>query len=177
MAVESARAAVGELGARHVVMVGAGENAEQIARAFAAHGVATMFVANRRRERAIALAQRFGGASGSFDELPAELARADVVVSSTASPHAIIGAEELGGGDGGARRPPAAAGRPRGAARHRPGVRRAPGVTLVDMDTLQAQVRGHLGVRRAEAVRAEAIVEDEIQTSRAGSGGSTSCRR
>jgi glutamyl-tRNA reductase len=37
------------------------------------------------------------------------------------------------------------------------------GVTLLNMDALQAQVRGHLGVRRAEAVRAEAIVEDEIQ--------------
>ena len=32
------------------------------------------------------------------------------------------------------------------------------------MDALQAPVRGHLSVRRAEAVRAEAIVEDEIQT-------------
>ena len=32
------------------------------------------------------------------------------------------------------------------------------------MDALQAQVRGHLSVRRDEAVRAEAIVEDEIQT-------------
>ena len=31
------------------------------------------------------------------------------------------------------------------------------------MDALQAQVRGHLGVRRAEAVHAEAIVEEEIQ--------------
>ena len=38
------------------------------------------------------------------------------------------------------------------------------GVTLLDMDALQAQVRGSLSVRRAEAVRAEAIVEDEIQT-------------
>ena len=62
-----------------------------------------MFVANRRRDRAIALAQRFGGSSGSFDALPEELERADVVVSSTASPHAIIGPEELARRDGGAR--------------------------------------------------------------------------
>ena len=72
------------------MIVGAGETSEQVARAFHAHGVTTMFVANRRRERAIALAQRFGGSSGSFDALPDELERADVVVSSTASPHAII---------------------------------------------------------------------------------------
>ncbi len=95
VAVDAARAAVGDLAARHVVIVGAGDTSEQTARAFHAHGVTTMFVANRHRDRAIALAQRFGGASGSFDALPGELERADVVVSSTASPHAIIGAEEL----------------------------------------------------------------------------------
>src|SRR3954465_14817396 len=66
VAVESARAAVGELAARHVVLVGAGESSEQVARAFHARGVTTMFVANRRRDRAIALAQQFGGASGSI---------------------------------------------------------------------------------------------------------------
>ena len=62
-----------------------------------------MFVANRRRERAIALAERFGGETVSFDALPDELERADIVVSSTASPHTILGAEELGEVDGRAR--------------------------------------------------------------------------
>jgi glutamyl-tRNA reductase len=163
VAVDSARSLVGELAARHVVIIGAGENSEQVAKAFHFHGVTTMFVANRRRDRAIALAQRFGGSSGSFDALPEELLRADVVVSSTASPHAIIGPEELAAVmDERGGRPllvvdlavprdidPLCAG--------------VDGVTLLDMDALQAQVRGHLGVRRAEAVRAETIVEDEIQ--------------
>jgi glutamyl-tRNA reductase len=164
VAVESARAAVGDLAARHVVIIGAGETSEQTARAFHAHGVTTMFVANRRRERAIALAQQFGGSSGSFDELPGELERADVVVSSTASPHAIIEAEEL------AAVMEARNGRPLllvDLAVPRdidPLCATVDGVTLLDMDTLQAQVRGHLGVRRGEAVQAEAIVEDEIQS-------------
>jgi glutamyl-tRNA reductase len=122
-----------------------------------------MFVANRRRDRAIALAQRFGGSSGSIDALPDELERADVVVSSTASPHAIIGAEELATvmalRDG---RPlllvDLAVPRDIEAA-----CAALDGVTLLDMDALQAQVRGNLSVRQAEAVRAEAIVEDEIQ--------------
>ena len=61
VAVDAARARSAIWRARHVVIVGAGENAEQVARAFHAHGVTTMFVANRRRDRAIALAQRFGG--------------------------------------------------------------------------------------------------------------------
>jgi glutamyl-tRNA reductase len=123
-----------------------------------------MFVANRRRERAIALAERFGGSSGSFDALPGELQHADVVVSSTASPHAIIGAEEL------AEVMAARGGRPLllvDLAVPRdidPSCGELPGVTLMDVDALQAAVREHLAVRRDEAVRAEAIVEDEIQT-------------
>ena len=96
VAVDAARSAVGDLRERHVVLVGAGENSEAVARAFHAHGVTTMFVANRRRERAMELADRFGGSSGSFDALPSELERADVVVSSTSSPHAIIDARLAG---------------------------------------------------------------------------------
>jgi glutamyl-tRNA reductase len=162
VAVDAARDAVGEL--RHVVIVGAGDTSEQVARAFHEQGVSTMFVANRRRDRAIALAQRFGGASGSFDALPAELERADVVVASTASPHAIIEAEELTAVMG------ARAGRPLllvDLAVPRdidPECASLHGVTLLDMDALQTRVRRHLTVRRAEAERAEGIVEEEIVT-------------
>ena len=55
----------------------------------------TVFVANRRYDRAIGLAERFGGSAVRFDDLPAELERADIVVSCTASPHQIFGREEL----------------------------------------------------------------------------------
>src|SRR6185436_7560383 len=96
VAVDAATDALGDLAERHVVIVGAGETAELTAQALHDQGVSTMFVANRRRERAIALAQRFGGASGSFDALPGELERADIVIASTASPHTLLGAEEIG---------------------------------------------------------------------------------
>src|SRR4029450_5531569 len=95
VAVDAARDTVGDLARRHVVIIGAGEPSELVAQALHDQGVSTMFVANRRRERAIALAQRFGGASGSFDALPAELERADIVIASTASPHTLLGAEEI----------------------------------------------------------------------------------
>ncbi len=163
VAVDAARSVVGSLGARHVVIVGAGETAELTARAFHAQGVSTMFVANRRRDRAIALAERFGGMSGSFDALPSELERADVVVSSTASPHAIIEAEEL------AEVMAARSGRPLllvDLAVPRdvdPACGELDGVRLLDMDALQASVRANLRVRKAEAARAVDIVEDEIQ--------------
>lgn len=161
VAVDSARALIGELADRHVVIVGAGETSEQVARAFHAHGVNTMFVANRHRDRAIALASRFGGASGGFDALPEELERADVVVSSTASPHAIIGPEELAAVRDGRPVLVIDLAVPRDID---PACAKVEGVTLLDMDALQRAVRGHLNVRQAEAVRAEAIVEEEIQT-------------
>jgi glutamyl-tRNA reductase len=163
VAVEAARRALGELASRHVVLVGAGDTAELTAQAFHDQGVTTMFVANRRRDRAIALAERFGGASGSFDALPGELERADVVVSSTASPHAIIGAEELDAVMEARERRPLLLvdlAVPRDID---PGCAALDGVALLDMDALQRQVRGNLTVRRAEARRAEGIVEEEIQ--------------
>ena len=51
-------------------MIGAGENGELTARALRERGVHTVFVANRRYDRAIGLAQRFGGAAVRFDDLP-----------------------------------------------------------------------------------------------------------
>jgi glutamyl-tRNA reductase len=163
VAVDAARAAIGDLGSSHVVIVGAGETAEGVAQALHDHGVTTMFVANRRRDRAIALAQRFGGASGSFDALPAELERADIVIASTASPHTLLGAEEM------AEVMRARRGRPLllvDLAVPRdidPGCGELRGVTVLDMDALQRSVGRHMSVRRAESRRAEGIVEEEIQ--------------
>src|SRR5215213_2630641 len=70
VAVEAARSALHGLERRRVLIIGAGETAELTARALSEQGVSTMFVANRRRERAIALAQRFGGSTIAFDALP-----------------------------------------------------------------------------------------------------------
>jgi glutamyl-tRNA reductase len=164
VAVDVAGDVLGDLRDRHVVIIGAGETAELTAQALAAKGVTTMFVANRRRDRAIALARRFGGTSGSFDALPGELERADIVIASTASPHTLLGAEEIG--------------EVMAARRGRPlllidlAVPRdidaqcaeLAGVTVLDMDALQQTVSRHMQVRQAEARRAEGIVEEEIQS-------------
>jgi len=163
VAVDAARAVIGDLERRHVVIVGAGESAELTARALHDQGVTTMFVANRRRQRAIALAQRFGGASGSFDALPGELDRADILISSTSSPHTLIGAEEIA--EVMRRRPRRPLllvdlAVPRDIDHDCAGI---PGVTVLDMDGLQHRVERHLSVRRAESRRAEGIVEEEIQ--------------
>ena len=163
VAVDAARDALGDLTDRHVLIVGAGETAEMTAQALHNHGVTTMFVANRRRDRAIALAQRFGGASGSFDALPSELARADIVISSTSSPHTLLGAEELAVVVGGRQGRPLLLidlAVPRDID---PACAELPNVTVLDVDGLQAQVARHISVRKVEARRAGGIVEEEIQ--------------
>jgi glutamyl-tRNA reductase len=152
-----------DLQSRRVLVIGAGENGELTARALRERGVHTVFVANRRYDRAIGLAQRFGGAAVRFDDLPAELERADIVVSSTASPHQIMGRDELA--DVAAAR----AGRPLvliDIAVPRdidPAARDLPGVALFDMDDLQRAVARNRGGREAEASRGEAIVEEEVE--------------
>jgi len=163
VAVDAARDALGDLADRHVLLIGAGETAEMTARALHDLGVTTMFIANRRRDRAIALAKHFGGQSGSFDALPAELCRADIVISSTSSPHALLGAEELAVVTAERRGRPLLLvdlAVPRDID---PACAELPGVTVLDVDGLQAQVRRHISVRQAEARRAEGIVEEEIQ--------------
>jgi glutamyl-tRNA reductase len=163
VAVEMASEAVGELRDRDVVVIGAGETSELTARALAERGVATIFVANRRADRAHALAERFGGTVVSLDELPARLEHADIVVSSTASPHAIVGVEEL------ELVMAARNGRPLVLIdiavprdiEHACGD--LPGVTLLDIDDLQQAVQRNLSVREGERDRAEVIVEEEIE--------------
>lgn len=95
-AVELAQRSLGgKLASRRVLLIGAGETAELTAKALAVKGVEAVFVANRRYDRAIGLADRFGGEAVRFDELPSQLVEADIVVSSTNSPHHIVEREEL----------------------------------------------------------------------------------
>ena len=95
VAVELAAEMLGDLSTRRVLVIGAGENGELTAKALRERGVHTVFVANRHYDRAIGLAQRFDGTAVRIDDLPGQLAAADIVVSCTSSPHQILGREEL----------------------------------------------------------------------------------
>ena len=125
--------------------------------------MSALFVANRRYDRALGLAQRFGGRAVSFDDMPRELEQADIVVSATGAPHQIVGRDEL---------EYVAASRmgrplvlldlavPRDID---PDVRSCPGIALYDMDDLQQAVTRNLNVREAEADEARALVREEVE--------------
>jgi glutamyl-tRNA reductase len=162
VAVELAQRTLGELEDRRVLVVGAGETAELTARALAAKGVRAIFIANRHYDRAIGLADRFGGQAVRFDELPDQLENADIVVTSTSSPHQVIEREGL------AEVMAARDGRPLllidlAVPRDiQPSCRDLPGVSLYDMDDLQALVERNASGREAESRRAEAILRAEL---------------
>jgi glutamyl-tRNA reductase len=162
VAVDLALSVLGTLENRHVVILGAGETSELTARALADQGAGTIFVANRHADRALSLAQRFGGSVVGLDKLPDQLVRADIVLSSTSSPHPIVGREEL------QVVMEERAGRPLllvDIAVPRDidsSCGELEGVTLYDIDDLQAVVARNLSTRAGEAPRAQEIVEEEI---------------
>jgi glutamyl-tRNA reductase len=161
VAVELAQRTLGDLGKRRVLVIGAGETAELTARALVARGAETVFIANRRYDRAIGLAQRFGGQAVRFDELPEQLGRADIVVSATNSPHHIVepdGLREVMESRG--ERPLLIVDLavPRDVD---PACREIGGVTLHDVDDVQGMVERNASGREAEARRAEGVLEAE----------------
>jgi glutamyl-tRNA reductase len=166
VAVDLALSVLGGLQDRNVVILGAGEASELTARALSEQGAGTIFVANRHADRAISLAQRFGGSVVGLDKLPEQLVHADIVLSSTSSPHPILGRDELEVVMG--ERDAQGAGPlliidiavPRDVD---PACGELAGVNLYDIDDLQAVSARNLSLRAEETPHALEIVEEEIQ--------------
>ncbi|RMG97775.1 MAG: glutamyl-tRNA reductase [Deltaproteobacteria bacterium] len=95
VAVDLARSIFGDLGGRGVLVVGAGEMAEQAAIALRSAGVGEIVVVNRSAERARTLAERVGGRAAPIEQLSGEMARADVVVTSTGARVPILGRKDV----------------------------------------------------------------------------------
>jgi glutamyl-tRNA reductase len=161
VAVELARRTLGDLSERRVLVIGAGETAELVAKALVARGVATVFVANRHYDRAIGLAERFGGEAVRFDDLPAQLEAADIIVSATNSPHHIVERDELEHVMSSRERRPLLMvdiAVPRDI---EPECREVSGVSLHDIDDVQQIVERNANGRESEARRAEPILAAE----------------
>jgi glutamyl-tRNA reductase len=135
----------GDLGGCRILMIGSGEVGEQAARNLRTRGAEIVLTANSKTSR---------------EDLAAQLATADVVVSSTSSPDIVLDAETV--------------------ERHRhgrqlllidlavprdldPAIHELDGCFLYDIDDLQAIVVETLAGRRSEAERAETIVAAEAE--------------
>jgi glutamyl-tRNA reductase len=162
VAVELAQRSLGDLSTRRVLLIGAGETSELTARALAARGSDAVFIANRGYRRAISLAERFGGTAVRVDELPLQLISADIVVSTTNSPHHLIERSELEVIMGQREGEPLLLidlAVPRDID---PDCREIEGVSLYDVDEVQAIVEQNASGRESEARRAGGILDAEL---------------
>jgi len=163
VAVDLALSVLGTLQNRHVVILGAGETSELTVRALADRGADTIFIANRHADRALSLAQRFGGSVVGLDGLPDQLLLADIALSSTSSPHTIVGREELELVMSERRERPLLLidiAVPRDID---PACGSLDGVSLYDIDGLHEVVERNLNTRAEEVPQALEIIEQEIQ--------------
>ena len=167
VAVELAKKIFGTLHGKTVFIVGAGKMSELAARHLMAHGCAAIFVSNRTYDRAVGLAHRFHGEAIKFDDLYDTCDRADIVITSTGSPHAIFRREH--GEQFLARRKNRPMffidiAVPRDVA---PEMGKLDGIFTYDIDDLQQAVSSHVADRRKEAERAEAIITSEVENFKA----------
>jgi len=163
VAVELAKRIFRDLGEKVVLVIGAGDMCELAAQYFVRAGVKGIRVTNRTYERAVELAERFGGEAIPFSDLIDGLMEADIVLSSTGSPHYLVRKEEV-----------AAVLRRR---KQRPlffidiavprdidpEVNNLDNAYLYDIDDLQEVAEANVKDRLKEAQRAEAIIEEEVE--------------
>ena len=94
-AIDLAEKHMGSLDDKSVLVIGAGKMGRLVAKALAEKDLNAIFVANRTYYVAVELAQDLGGEAILFNDLEKYLATADLVISATSAPHAIITKERL----------------------------------------------------------------------------------
>jgi glutamyl-tRNA reductase len=155
----------GNLTHTRIVLVGCGKTGERVARQLAKLGARDIVLLNRTRERADLLAAELHGRSASIDAVHAEVAMADIAIVATGSPEPLVRAGPLAA----ARSHCATAdyplllidlSMPRNVD---PAAGALPGLTIVDLDSLQPQVAATALTRRSAVPEAESIVDAELR--------------
>jgi glutamyl-tRNA reductase len=162
-AVTLAKKIFGSLAGKKVLLIGAGEMAELTGMHLASCGVAEMIIANRSPGQALMLAEKFHGRAVSLEALDEALIAADIVISSTGAPAYIVSADLIR--------------QIHNKRKNRllflidiavprdidPLAGSVENVYLYNIDNLQDIVDENMNVRKKEACKAEAIVEDEVK--------------
>jgi glutamyl-tRNA reductase len=162
-AVALAAERLGTLVERRVLVLGAGEMGEGMARSLAGSGVAEVVIAGRGTDRATELAARVGGRAIPIERLPQALVAADLVFTSTGATDIVISHDDV---EVAMQR---RFGRPLlvvDIAVPRdvdPGVAAIPEVTLLDMDDLKAFAESSMDRRRREVARVRRIISAELE--------------
>ncbi len=162
-AVELAKKIFGDLKGKAILLIGAGEMSELAARHLLRQGVGRILIANRTYARAEAMAAEFRGTPVAFDRFPEVLPEVDIVITSTGAPGYILTADMV----------TAVLRRRRGRLLFLidiavprdidPAAGEIDNVYLYNIDHLQGVVDANKEGRRAEAMKAEAIVAEEVE--------------
>ncbi|MDA1347461.1 MAG: glutamyl-tRNA reductase [Chloroflexi bacterium] len=159
--VQLAERLLGSLRGLRVLLIGAGEAGQLVARALRTAGVADLALVNRTLARGEELARSLGGSVVPFSDIGLVLSESDIVISATDASDFVIGRDEIAS---------AARGRKRDLfifdlAMPRdidPDAGELEGVRLFNIDDLSAIAEENLEERKRAAKDAEAIVEQEL---------------
>lgn len=94
-AVDLAEKIFGALDGCRVMVLGAGEMSRITAQSLRSRGAKSIIVSNRSFEKAEELAAELDGTAIRFDDWDGHLDRVDIVISSTAAPHAVVHRETV----------------------------------------------------------------------------------
>ncbi len=168
-AVQLAEREIGSLEGKHILVVGSGEMGLLVAQALMEKHLTAMYVANRTYGRAVILAQKIGGKAVRLTELYHYITLSDVVISCTSAPHPIIHVRDLRQSMKNRCWP--VEGHPRplilvDIAQPRDveeGAGELDGVHLFTLDSLRTINEQTMSTRKAEADRATAFVDAELE--------------
>jgi len=147
-----------------VMLIGAGKMGDLMARHLQGHGVRSLMVTNRTFEGAVALAERIHGSPIRFDDFPRYLKMADLVIGCAAASETLVDAvtvervlrerkqKTMFFIDIGDRRNFDAK------------INDLDNVYLYNIDDLKSVAEDNLQERSNEAAKAEAIVQEEVQS-------------
>ncbi len=160
LAIAHAEKRLGDLRHKQILLVGMGEMGRLALKRLKARGAKQITLINRTDSRAVTLAAAHHVAHHPFADLPAALADADVVISATSSPAAVLTGAMVAGAMADRRRPLILLdiAVPRDIA---PAVRAIPHVELTDADELQSSLDEALAARQQELPKIEAIIREE----------------
>jgi glutamyl-tRNA reductase len=148
-----------DLSQKTVMIIGAGKMGEACVRHLAKKGARSVLVSNRSYERALNLANEFGGRAVRFDDCCSALAEADIVVSSTGAPQTILHRADIAASMTARRNRPLFLidiAVPRDID---PDVQQLENVFLYNVDHLETLVRENVLLREQELARCRSIIE------------------
>lgn len=164
VAVQLARRLFPNLQEASVLLIGSGKMSELAAQNLCAHGVQRLTIISRTPLHASDLASKVGATHRSFTELSDALFEADVVISSTTAPRAILTRELVS----------VAMQKRQGRSLLlidialprdvEPSVAELPGVHLANLDDLQAAVDEGIRLRLQETEQVQAIITEETSS-------------